>query len=92
MTSQPLYALPKQEVFNALETSPEGLPSEEVTSRRALYGGNTLSDPPAPSPLRRWVRYTTHPMALLLWAAGGAAFAIDKGEYTLGFTHRHHRD
>ncbi len=36
----------------------------------ALYGRNALAEPPAVPHWRRLAGYVTHPMALLLWAAG----------------------
>ncbi|HEX7599442.1 MAG TPA: HAD-IC family P-type ATPase, partial [Polyangia bacterium] len=84
MPSLPLYALRKSEVYEALETAPGGLTTQQAEERRALYGRNLLSEPPAPPAWRKWLRYAVHPMALLLWAAGTLAVAIGRGE--LGFT------
>ncbi|MGH2592771.1 MAG: cation-translocating P-type ATPase, partial [Anaerolineae bacterium] len=69
----PLHALRVSEVFGALETSPEGLTTEEAQTRLSLYGRNTLAEP-AEAPLwRKLIGHTTHLMALLLWAAGWLA-------------------
>jgi P-type Ca2+ transporter type 2C len=70
MSSQPLYALRAQEVFEALETSPDGLTAHEAAARQALYGPNVLREA-APQPWwRKFVVYLTHTMALVLWGAG----------------------
>lgn len=70
MASVPLYALRVPDVYRALETSPNGLTSEEAQARLALYGPNSLAEPPAPPLWRRFVGHMTHLMALLLWGAG----------------------
>jgi Ca2+-transporting ATPase len=81
MASTPLYALRVPEVYQALETSPQGLTPEEAQARLALYGPNTLADPPAPPLWRHFIGHLTHLMALLLWAAG--ALALIGGEPVL---------
>ncbi len=77
MSSQPIYALRPAEVYTALSSSPEGLADDQLEDRRALYGRNILSDPPKPDPVRKWLGFTTHPMALLLWLAGLVSFAVN---------------
>src|SRR4030042_3267668 len=82
MVSEPIYTLPVSEAFSALETSPNGLDSSEFDARQALYGNNQLSEPPREPAWRKFLGFTTHPMALLLWAAG--AIALWLREPTLG--------
>jgi Ca2+-transporting ATPase len=84
MPSLPLYALRKSEVYEALETSPEGLSPQQAKERRALYGRNVLAEPPVPAAWRKWIGFIAHPMALLLWAAGG--LAVLTGRVDLGLT------
>ncbi len=70
MSITPVHSLRPNEVFNTLETSPEGLSRAEADSRLLLYGENILSEH-KPDPL--WLRVGTHffhPLALLLLAAG----------------------
>src|SRR5450759_554204 len=69
--NQPLFALPKTEVFQVLETSSNGLSPEEVLSRLDLYGSNTLVKPAEWPFWKRFLGFLTHPMAVLLWFAGG---------------------
>jgi P-type Ca2+ transporter type 2C len=76
MTFLPLQSLRKQEVFEVLQTSPDGLAQEEIQTRLSLYGRNVLEEPQAQSSVKKWFQYTTHPMALLLWGAGLAAIGI----------------
>src|SRR5512143_2988540 len=82
MVSDPIYVLPVSEVFTSLETSQNGLTASEVEARRSLYGSNQLTEPPREPTWRKLLSFITHPMALLLWAAGGIAFGLR--EITLG--------
>ena len=82
MSSLPLHALRASEVFPALETSLQGLSTQEAVSRKSLYGTNTLREP-LPQPLwRKFVGYFSHFMALMLWIAG--ALAIFSGRPVMG--------
>ncbi len=71
MSSQPFHTLRADEVFTALETSPTGLSNSEASNRLALYGHNSLREPPATPLWRKFIGQVTHLMALLLWLAGG---------------------
>jgi len=82
MVSDPIYILPVSEVFTSLETSPNGLSASEVEERHSLYGSNQLTEPPREPIWRKLLVVITHPMALLLWVAGGIALWL--GEPTLG--------
>ncbi len=82
MFSEPIYELPVHQVFTSLETSPKGLSSGEVQDRRTLYGSNQLAEPPHEPAWRKLLGFITHPMALLLWIAGGIALGLN--EPTLG--------
>ena len=70
MISEPLYALRPPEVFHALESSPEGITTEQAQQRLAAYGPNTLREPPPPPRWRMFAAQLIHPMALVLWVAG----------------------
>ncbi|KAF0652615.1 cation transport ATPase [Cyanobium sp. Copco_Reservoir_LC18] len=74
--SQPIWSLPLEDVHRALQTTPEGLGSAEAERRLARFGPNRL--PPARRrPLAlRFLDQMVHFMALLLWVAGGLAFAV----------------
>jgi len=74
MNSKSIYSLRAAEVFKGLDTSPEGLTPSEAEARLALYESNILSEQPKVSHWRRFFAFTAHPMALILWAAGGLAF------------------
>ncbi|MGE5222745.1 MAG: cation-translocating P-type ATPase [Omnitrophica WOR_2 bacterium] len=76
MNSTPFYSLRVPEVYQALESSPEGLTLEEVENRRSLYGRNLLSERAAASHWPRFIAHIIHPMALLLWLAGLLAIVV----------------
>src|SRR5512143_818859 len=80
MISEPLYALRPAEVFHALESSPEGVTSEQAQQRLAAYGSNVLRAPPPPPHWRMFAVQLIHPLALVLWAAGVVAIlSIEHG-------------
>jgi Ca2+-transporting ATPase len=70
MISEPLYALRPAEVFHALESSPQGITSEQAHQRITAYGLNVLREPPPPPRGRMFAAQLIHPMALVLWVAG----------------------
>jgi magnesium-transporting ATPase (P-type) len=76
MESTQIASLRVADVFEALETSSEGLSDGEAAARRALYGRNLLSEAAPVSAWCRLLAHSAHPMALLLWAAGLLAFAV----------------
>lgn len=81
MKLRPVHALRPTEVFSALETSPDGLPSGEVPARLSLYGANTLPEPAILPAWRRIATHAAHPMALVLWVTG--LLALITGHPTL---------
>ena len=81
MPNQPVHTLRIAEVFSALATSAEGLPSAEIEARLALYGPNLLADLPKAPFWRKLAVHVTHPMALLLLGAG--LVALVDGRYAL---------
>ena len=70
METEPIYSQRVAEVYKSLETSPEGLSTSEVETRRSLFGSNILSEPPRVSVWRKFAVHIVHPMALLLLGAG----------------------
>ncbi|MBN2085943.1 MAG: cation-transporting P-type ATPase [Anaerolineales bacterium] len=71
MPSAPIYSLRPTDVYTALETGPEGLSAAEAASRLSLYGTNRLHViKPAALDYRRLFSLISHPMGLLLLAAG----------------------
>lgn len=70
MGAQPIHHLRVPDVYNALETSPDGLSTSEAESRYSLYGENVLREQRR-EPL--WLKLATHfihPLFILLILAG----------------------
>ena len=69
-----LHTLPRDEVYGALATRPEGLTQAEAEERLQRFGRNVLREVRG-KPL--WIKFLanfTHLMALLLWAGGLVGF------------------
>jgi P-type Ca2+ transporter type 2C len=66
MSSAPIYSLRVPEVFQALETSHNGLPTDEAESRRLLYGENVLSEQPHTPGWQKVIHQFRHPFVLLM--------------------------
>lgn len=80
MPSEPIYSLRPQQVFESLETSPDGLGTTEAQSRLSLYGENVLSEEPKEPLSHKIFRHILHPQAgILLLAVLLAAIGKDFG-------------
>jgi magnesium-transporting ATPase (P-type) len=71
--STPIFSLRAPEVFEALETSPNGLSSAEAEARLSLYGQNSLSKQKKEPVWEKLFRELIHPPALVLLIVGLAA-------------------
>jgi len=69
------WAVPVEALLAELGARAEGLPGAEAARRLSADGPNELPEPEAPGLLRQAAAQLTHFMALLLWVAGGLAFA-----------------
>ncbi len=78
--SQPIWSLPVQQVYAALQSRPEGLTQAEASLRLARYGANRLPPQKRRPLLLRLLDQMVHFMALLLWIAGALAFAAGTPE------------
>ncbi len=69
MSSTPIFSLRVPDVYQSLETSPDGLSAAEAESRLSLYGGNLLSEMPK-TPLWQSLlaHFMTMPAPILLLA------------------------
>ncbi len=67
MSSVPIYSLRVPEVFQALETSHNGLTPAEAESRRLLYGENLLSEKPHIPVWQKIIHQVRHPFILLMF-------------------------
>lgn len=65
MSSSPIYSLRVPEVFQALETSLNGLSTTEAEARRRLYGDNLLSEQARTPTWRKVLQQTRHPFVLI---------------------------
>ena len=82
MTSEPIHSLRIQDVFKALESSPNGLLSNDADSRRALYGENRLFEQHKEPAAEKLVHLFLHPAAIILILA--AILALLRGDPVLG--------
>lgn len=73
MDPREIAALPIASVHAALGSAPDGLDAPEAARRLREAGPNALPRRRRRPALRRALAQLTHPMALLLWAAGGLA-------------------
>lgn len=69
-----IWTFDPPEVYEALDTTPEGLSEQEAADRLEKFGANELPEPPHRPLWLRFVDQLTHFMALLLWVAGVLAF------------------
>ena len=73
-TGVPVHALPVEEVYAALGSSPAGLGAAEARERLARHGPNAIRTLRGKPLWRKLLANFTHLMALLLWAGGALAF------------------
>jgi Ca2+-transporting ATPase len=82
MEGGPIYQLRPAQVYDALETSLQGLSAEQAEARQDLFGKNLLSEE-AKTPLwRKLTSHLLHPWSTILEIAGILAFAA--GDPVLG--------
>jgi Ca2+-transporting ATPase len=73
MTTTPIYSLRIPEVYEALETSTNGLATNEAENRISLYGHNLLSKQKQEPVWEKLLQEFAHPPALVLLIVGLAA-------------------
>jgi sodium/potassium-transporting ATPase subunit alpha len=69
-----IQALSHDEVFSTLLSTPQGITTEQATSRRGEYGPNEIREAPTRSLIARFAAQFTHFLALLLWCAAALCF------------------
>jgi len=79
----PVYALPAEQVYQTLESSPRGLSAAEAASRLARHGPNELQPPRKTPIIFRFLANFYQVFALLLWASALLAFL--SGSTALGW-------
>jgi len=70
----PVYALPADQVYEALSTSPRGLSPEEAAARLARYGPNEIKEARKTPMILRFLANLYQIFALLLWFSALLAF------------------
>jgi Ca2+-transporting ATPase len=73
--AEPVWSLSQCALEQALQTTPTGLGAAEAKRRLERFGANQLPALPRRPLILRLVDQLVHFMALLLWVAGGLAFA-----------------
>ena len=68
--------LSKQEIFQELETTEEGLDAIEIQRRRLIHGLNRLQTARSGSFLRKFIDNLVNVLALLMWVGAVLAFLI----------------
>jgi P-type Mg2+ transporter len=70
LSTDELLAIPVEEFYGKLETSPQGLPSEEASRRLDLYGFNELAKRKKHSSLVQFLMNFKSPLVIILMVAG----------------------
>ena len=81
MSSAPIHILRVPDVFQSLETSPNGLQTAEAEARRLLYGDNVLSEQFSQPKWQRFIRQIRHPFIALMLLA--TAISLWQKDWTL---------
>jgi len=74
------HAQSRDEVFETLETSENGLSSAEAALRLERYGPNEIREIKGRSMILKFLENFYHLFAIMLWIAGGLAFIADVPE------------
>ena len=74
-TTKRPWGVPIESLFAELGSRPEGLSTAEAAARRRAVGPNLLPEAKVAGIARQLAAQFVHFMAILLWAAGGLAFA-----------------
>jgi magnesium-transporting ATPase (P-type) len=72
-----LSRLDAADAFRVLESSADGLATEEAQARLRRFGPNHLPQPKGPEPIRQLLAQFVHFFALMLWIAAALAFIGD---------------
>ena len=67
------YVQTPQELLTQLESTPEGLSSQEAAARLEKYGPNKLKDAEKPSLLQRFIQQLKDPMLIILIIAAAVS-------------------
>ena len=67
------YTLSKEQVLENLQTTAEGLSTDEAARRAEKYGPNKLKEAEKPTLLQRFLTQLTDPMLIILMAAAAVS-------------------
>jgi len=70
LTSEELITLPIEELYSRLETSPQGLSSEQAAERLETYGRNELAKQRKHSAVKEFLAHFKSPLVVILLIAG----------------------
>ncbi len=73
-----IHRLDAQEVYKALESSPQGLSCEEARRRLEAYGSNEIRKIKGKPLWKKFISHFTHFFAILLWIGGILSFVADQ--------------
>jgi Mg2+-importing ATPase len=79
VTSEELVTLPVEELYTRLNTSPQGLSSDQAAERLETYGRNELAKAHKHSAVKEFLSHLKSPLVIILLIAGGISGAL--GEY-----------
>lgn len=74
VTGEAIWSQRVEAVYEALDTSPDGLSEQEVVERRRAFGPNELEEVKKASMVHKFLANFYHLFAILLWAGGVLAF------------------
>ncbi|MFV0352231.1 MAG: cation-transporting P-type ATPase [Oscillospiraceae bacterium] len=72
-----IQALPKEELFKAMDTRTEGLTQQEVAQKQEKYGKNVIQEAKGKPLILVFLGNFTSLMAILLWIGGIVAILAD---------------
>ncbi|MBC7246973.1 MAG: cation-transporting P-type ATPase [Actinobacteria bacterium] len=73
-----IYRLNPEEVYSALDTTPQGLSQEEAVRRLEEYGRNEIREIKGVPLWKKLIVHFTNFFAILLWVGGALAFIADQ--------------
>ena len=69
------YAQSEEAILQHLETTPQGLTTQQAEERRKVYGRNKLDEPPKVTLLQRFLQQLKDPMLIILMIAAAVSAA-----------------
>ena len=70
------WSYPSEQLLRSLQSTSDGLRSEEAAQRRLRFGANTLTDQVRVTAVRLWIRQFRSPLVLILLFAAAVALLV----------------